>query len=405
MMMIKRLAGALVAALALASVAFAADKPLVIESGQVKQIPAATSLQLQAPTTANATINLPHGTAPTSPTNGDCWTTTAGLYCRINGSTVGPYSTGGVTTTGSPASGNLTKFSGSNTITNGDLSGDVTTAGTLATTLANSGVTAGSYGSSTAIPVLTVDAKGRVTGVSTTTVTGGGGGGAGCAVVVCTINDLTFWWESDDLIGTNNRTVRVLRDRTPWYAAATTDSNSGIGAFFTNALTLNGLPVISMDGSGNVGFKAAPTFGSAQTVIAIVRFNSFSTQNFLVTGLSNSLEFRVTSGASPHFQLEKNFVATIATDTTTLSTNTWYKVAFSYDQSGPYAFRINGSASSSGTASTTITGGGLCFFYNCGSAGGGNMNGYAAAVIVYNRALTTTEIQSVESYLSSKWGV
>jgi len=38
--------------------------------------------------------------------------------------------------TGSPSSGNLTKFSGASTITNGDLSGDVTTSGTLATTVA-----------------------------------------------------------------------------------------------------------------------------------------------------------------------------------------------------------------------------------------------------------------------------
>lgn len=43
---------------------------------------------------------------------------------------------GTVSTTGSPASGNLTKFSGASSITNGDLSGDVTTSGTLATTVA-----------------------------------------------------------------------------------------------------------------------------------------------------------------------------------------------------------------------------------------------------------------------------
>lgn len=35
-------------------------------------------------------FNLPHGTAPTSPNNGDTWTTTAGLFVRINGATVGP---------------------------------------------------------------------------------------------------------------------------------------------------------------------------------------------------------------------------------------------------------------------------------------------------------------------------
>lgn len=43
-----------------------------------------------ASTTAAASIRLPHGAAPTSPVNGDMWTTTAGLFVRINGGTVGP---------------------------------------------------------------------------------------------------------------------------------------------------------------------------------------------------------------------------------------------------------------------------------------------------------------------------
>lgn len=41
---------------------------------------------------------------------------------------------GTITTTGSPASGNLAKFSGANSVTNGDLSGDCTTSGTLSIT-------------------------------------------------------------------------------------------------------------------------------------------------------------------------------------------------------------------------------------------------------------------------------
>jgi hypothetical protein len=42
---------------------------------------------------------------------------------------------GSVTTTGSPASGELAEFSGASSITNGNLSGDVTTSGTLAATV------------------------------------------------------------------------------------------------------------------------------------------------------------------------------------------------------------------------------------------------------------------------------
>ena len=54
------------------------------------------------------------------------------------------------------------------------LSGDATGSGTTAitVTLANSGVTANTYGSATAIPVITVDAKGRITSVTTSSVEG-----------------------------------------------------------------------------------------------------------------------------------------------------------------------------------------------------------------------------------------
>lgn len=39
-------------------------------------------------------VRLPHRSAPGSPTNGDMWTTTAGLFVRINGVTVGPLGAG-----------------------------------------------------------------------------------------------------------------------------------------------------------------------------------------------------------------------------------------------------------------------------------------------------------------------
>jgi hypothetical protein len=52
------------------------------------------------------------------------------------------------------------------------LSGDVTGSGAtgISVTLANSGVTAGTYGSATQVPAFTVDAKGRVTGVTNTAI-------------------------------------------------------------------------------------------------------------------------------------------------------------------------------------------------------------------------------------------
>lgn len=48
-----------------------------------------------ASNTTNSGLNIPHGTAPTSPVNGDFWSTTAGFFGQVNGSTVGPFTTGG----------------------------------------------------------------------------------------------------------------------------------------------------------------------------------------------------------------------------------------------------------------------------------------------------------------------
>ncbi len=64
-------------------------------------------------------------------------------YCSATDTWTALASGGGsgtVTTTGSPANGNLAKFSGGSSITNGDLAGAVTTSGTLTTTLADNAV-------------------------------------------------------------------------------------------------------------------------------------------------------------------------------------------------------------------------------------------------------------------------
>jgi len=88
-------------------------------------------------------------------------------YAAVNLAGGSNYVTG-VLPTGNQANQSLTLT--------GDITGSGTTAGT-ATTLANTAVSAGSYGSSTQVGTFTVDAKGRLTAASNTTISGTTPGG------------------------------------------------------------------------------------------------------------------------------------------------------------------------------------------------------------------------------------
>jgi hypothetical protein len=138
------------------------------------------------------------------------------------------------------------------------LTGDVTGAGngSFATTLAASGVNSGTYGSSTAIPVLTVDTKGRVTSASTVGITAG-------------VSTLAYSTTGASNGGTISGTTLTL--------AAADATNPGL--ISTGAQTIAGAKTFSSD------VTATNFLGNATT--ATTAGNITATSNTSLTSLAN----------------------------------------------------------------------------------------------------------------------
>ncbi len=68
----------------------APQSPLTNKAGQIVSMTTGDTLQAPPAVSSAASVNLPHGTPPTLPTDGDVWTTTSGIYARINGAIIGP---------------------------------------------------------------------------------------------------------------------------------------------------------------------------------------------------------------------------------------------------------------------------------------------------------------------------
>jgi hypothetical protein len=263
-----------------------------------------------SPSNTNPGTSTSYWTIPTMlSTSGGTGTTGFAANTRLIVAVFAASSAGTVTTTGSPASGNLTKFSGAASITNGDLSGDVTTSGTLVTTIASNAVTtakilnanvtlakianaaandkllgSGNTGSGAAYAEITLGSGLTMTG---TTLSASGGAGTVTHTGTLTANALILGNGSADVtaLGSLGTTTTVLHGNAagaPTFGAVslTADvsgtlpvANGGTGATtFTNHGVLIGqagsAPVATTAGTaGQVltsnGASADPTFQAA----------------------------------------------------------------------------------------------------------------------------------------------
>ena len=199
-----------------------------------------TKINTSGAITAGGMQNTPIGS---SIANTGAFTTlsTSGLTTINNNATItGTLGvTGATTITGtltlpSLSANTLLGTNGSSQLGTVSLTGDITTIGLVAT-LSNTGVLSGTYGSSTAVPQITVDSKGRITTITTTAITAGGG-------TTHTISEtfgggIVFYVTTDGLHGLIAETQNQSTG-SDWYSAQDVISNpanhSAPGLLFTD---------------------------------------------------------------------------------------------------------------------------------------------------------------------------
>jgi hypothetical protein len=256
------------------------------------------------------------------------------------------------------------------------------------------------------------DGTTTVAGTTSLTVVGGVVSGAtpnatltiagGSPGIPATIPDLCYWWQADIPLTTVGYPIQRLVDSGPSSQNhAGFQSGSGV---VLSATQLNGKNVYTWPGatSGRV-FFSTPIYLPKSTMFFVVRTKASGTQAFNISGPNGAYQIGQDS-TNNKIALVKAAVIIIG-ESSALAPNTAVQFNATYDgTTGNYAIRISQANDSSGTNFQTITNVTNSFGFNAAS-GAEDIVGDTAELVIYDRILTLTEIQSVESYLHTKWGV
>lgn len=253
-------------------------------SADALTVNATSTFAAKATTVASAAggagFNLPHGAAPTVPTNGDVWTTTAGAFHRINGATKtvlynGDSTSGLAGTATALATARTIAMTGDVTWTSPSFDGsaNVTAAGTIAAAavtlakmanLAANSIIGNNTGAGATPLALTASQVKTLLAIANTDVSGLGG----AAVLNVGTTAGTVAAGNDSRFGTGLLAANNLSDVSN---AATTRTNIGLGTSAVIDTGASGTKVALCDGA-NV-WSVTQIFSSGITTNGVATIN------------------------------------------------------------------------------------------------------------------------------------
>lgn len=218
------------------------------------------------------------------------------------------------------------------------------------------------------------------------------------------IPNLLWWLRADQILGENPVAVPAVGNSTPWLLGPLASLSTGTVTIDSTQLNNKNVLKWPAAATGRYVISIPYEFVAGVTIFAVVKPSASNNQTLL--GAANSgLEFDVNSGANG-LALTKSQIGVIASSSTALTAGTWYQVnATLVTTTAVYAFRVAETAAGSGTGGfSPISGITSGIGYNV-AVGGNDLSSSVAEMAVYNRVLTATEINTMESYFNAKWGV
>ncbi len=212
-----------------------------------------------------------------------------------------------------------------------------------------------------------------------------------------------FDLEADAGLGlANNDPVALWADQSPSANDATQSTAANKPTFKSAGGPGGTRPCVDFDGTSDcLGMTALSSGGGPFTIFCVLKPVSGASRTILGGGNPNGPQYRIGT-LTP--QLLKTNVVLVGAANTALSTTNFQQINVTWDGVSAFAFRLSSAADGSGTNTQTLVNG----FSQVGCRANTVdefFSGSLCMVRVYASVLTAGQITTIESEITTRWGV